>query len=216
MPARKEKPEVIDLLAGERPAVADPEIVTTESVIPPVEQKTITLEQPLPAPAPVRPKPENELTPEQKQIRDLQDQLAKERGNKDPDLEFEPAVENGENILIHFVADGLTALGTIWRIGQELEFTHGSPAYQDTCDRFGRSWLDLRNDEQAQIARWGEVKFRVGPWPGKSYVDSLKERWDSFEPLKPGQKLTPAEEELVAAQKAEALRRRAAPRLPLR
>lgn len=33
-------------------------------------------------------------------------------------------------------------------------------------DRLGRSWLlDLIDDEQTQIRRWGEVAFRRGPFP---------------------------------------------------
>lgn len=32
-------------------------------------------------------------------------------------------------------------------------------------DREGNSWVDLLEDEPAQVARWGEVIFRPGSWP---------------------------------------------------
>lgn len=34
-----------------------------------------------------------------------------------------------------------------------------------SLDRLGRSWLDLVHNPEAQIARWGEVRFAPGPWP---------------------------------------------------
>jgi hypothetical protein len=180
--------------------------------VPPVPE----VEQP--APVMVRPTPENQLTPEQRRIRDLENQLALERGRKDPEPELEPSVNPGDdnNILIHFVADGLTALGTVWCRGQELEFTPGSAAYRDTCDRGGRSWLDLRNNPTAQEQRWGEVKFRSGPWPGQDYTAAAKARFEALQPLKEGQQLQPTEDELAKAVAAEKRRGRAAPRLPLR
>lgn len=163
----------------------------------------------------VRPAPEAELTPEQKRIRDLEDLLAKERGRKDVDPEFDTTSlgENG-NVIIHFLEDGLTALGQVWYRGQELEFAPDSRAYRDTLDRTGRSWLDLRHDEAAQSDRWGKVMFRPGPWPGKSLLDVASVPFDVSKPLKPGAGLVPTEEELAEAQKAEARRRRAAPHLP--
>ncbi len=150
-------------------------------------------------------------SPEQARIRELEDRLAQELGKKDPEQEFEEAVAEGETILIHFVADGLTALGHIWYTGQELEFTVGSQAYKDTCDRNGRSWLTLRDDPEAQEARWGHVKFRSGPWRGASYAEAKAK--GRFERLKGAAEYTEAD--LAAADLAEARRRRAAPRLPL-
>jgi hypothetical protein len=110
-----------------------------------------------------RPKPESELTPEQKQIRELQDQLARARGKNIENAEevFEENVEGG--ILVHFLEDGLTSNGRTFYRGQEVTF--GKVAYEETKDRFGQSWLTMSEDEQ--YARWGTVKFRRGPWPGK-------------------------------------------------
>lgn len=110
-----------------------------------------------------------------------------------------------DNIVIHFVNDGLTALGQVWYRGQDLEIAPGSPAYRETCDRNGKSWLALRGDPAAQEARWGREYFREGPWAGKSYVDAE----GSFERLE--NVVPPTREELEKAAQAEAARRRAAP-----
>lgn len=201
-------PVVVDVL--------DPNFAGT--VIPPNRRTTITANPPASAtltvtaerpPTPVRPAPEHQLTPEQRRIRDLEHQLALERGRKDPEQELELPEAPGANgnIVIHFIADGHTALGQVWRRGQELEFDPNGPAYADTVDRFGWSWLELRDRPAEQEARWGEVKFRSGPWPGKSYTEVAKERFDI-----PG--LGPTEDELRRAEAAEARRNRAVPRLP--
>jgi hypothetical protein len=107
-----------------------------------------------------KPKPESELTPEQRQVRELQDQLARERGKKDSYItEYTENVVGG--ILVHFLDDGLTGNNRVFYRGQE--YTFGPEAYADTVDRLGFSWLNLDDDEQ--IARWGKVRFRKGPWP---------------------------------------------------
>ncbi len=164
-----------------------------------------------PAGAPARPVPESQLSPEQRRIRDLEDALAKERGRKDPDVELDTVDPGADgNILIHFLEDGFTALGNVWYRGQELEFAAGSGAYQDTCDRNGNSWLSLRGDDMAQIRRFGKVMFRPGPWPGLK----LTEADVTFEALTGAAK--PGTDDLAAAERAEAARNRAAPRLPTR
>jgi hypothetical protein len=172
-----------------------------------------------PEPVPYKPVPDSHLTADQRRIKDLQDMLARERGKRDPEVELaalpSPDAEDG-TILIHFLTDGFSALGQVWYRGQEIEFVPGSAAYRDTCDRTGRSWLELRDDDFAQVERWGEVKFRSGPWPGKSLLDAAKVSFESVrgpdgKPVPP-----PSKAELEAAAKAEARRRRAAPRLPTR
>lgn len=160
-----------------------------------------------------RPTPEAELSPDQKRIRELEDRLAKSEGKKDPEQEWvEPAEGEDGNILIHFLEDGFTALGQVFVRGQELEFTPGSPAYEDTKDRYGNSWLALRNDEFKQVDRWGKIMFRTGPWPGKTYADG------QFQSLKAvsgdGQVEGPSKEELQRAWDTEQKRKRAAPSLP--
>lgn len=167
--------------------------------------------------SPARPVPESELTPEQRQIRELQNQLAVERGSRDPvpALEAVPNPGADGNIIIHFVAEGFTALGAVWHRGQELEFVPGSESYARTCDRNGWSWLELRDNPAEQEARFREVKFRSGPWPGKSYEDIAEARFEPLKPLKAGDRLVPSVEELARAAKAEARRGRAAPLLPV-
>ncbi len=180
------------------------------AVVPPRRSSTVTANPvPRPVPQPTRPAPDAQLTPEQRRIRELEHQLALERGRKDPEQELELPETPGSNgnIIIHFVADGHTALGQVWRRGQELEFDPNGPAYRDTVDRFGWSWLELRDRPAEQETRWGEEKFRSGPWPGKSYAEVANARFDI-----PG--LGPTEEELRRAEAAETRRNRAVPRLP--
>lgn len=163
-----------------------------------------------------RPVPDSELTPDQRRIRDLEHQLALERGKKDTEPELAAPPQPGDgNILIHFVEDGITALGVVWYRGQELEFEPGSPAYLDTCDRNGRSWLALADDESAQIDRWGKVKFRRGPWPGKTLLDAAGVPYENLRSVAEGGPAVtgPSPEELERAAKVEQSRRRAAPRL---
>jgi hypothetical protein len=162
-------------------------------------------------PRPDRPLPDSALTPEQLRIRELENQLALERGRKDPELEFEPLADAdapSDLIFIHFIADGLSVLGKIWTRGEELRFDPRSRAYADTCDRNGRSWLEVRDDPVAQERRWGEVKFRSGPWPGDTLLAVANQHFDYGE--------GPTHEQLRAAHAAEQRRAGAPPRLPLR
>lgn len=191
-------PQVVDVLTPREPPVIEP-----------VKMMPRALEN-------MRPVPESDLTPDQKRIRQLEDALAKERGRKDPEPELEVPQRPGDtgNIVIHFLEDGFTALGHVWYRGQELEFAPDGAALQDTRDRTGRSWVDLRDDEFAQAERWGKVMFRTGPWPGRDYTAAT-----GFERLRPLRDsavapVPPTEAELVAAAKAERNRRRAVPRLP--
>jgi len=180
------------------PVLVDP--LTMDSEVTPVAEPVV----------PSRPVPESQLSPEQRRIRELEDQLAQERGRKDPEPELVVPEHPGAagNILIHFLEDGFTALGKVWYRGQELEFEPDSQAYRDTCDRTGRSWLELRGNDFAQVKRWGKVMFRPGPWPGEPLTAAAREAFDQ-----PANK--PTEDELAAAANIEAGRRRAAPALPV-
>jgi hypothetical protein len=135
-----------------------------------------------------RPLAEKDLTPEQQRIRELEHQLAIQTAAKldsgELEEQEEPEAANPNNILIHFLEDGFVGCGRVWYRGQELEFTPGSRAHEETKNRRGESWLDLTEMEQAR--RWGKIMFRRGPWPGDKYADE-------------------------DAQKAERQRRRAAP-----
>lgn len=115
-----------------------------------------------------RPLPEEALTDEQKEIRKLQDELARAKGrNIDEALKEEVEEVGDDGILIHVLADGLTALGRVFYRGQEIVF--GPKAYEDTKGRDGRSWLNMSDEEQYD--RWGVVRFRKGPWPGKKQYE---------------------------------------------
>lgn len=182
--------------AGDEPAVAASAVHDTAAgdVAAPVEEA---------APAPV------ELTAHEREIKYLKDQLARERGRKDPEPEVEQPTD-GDSIVIHFLEDGLTVNGRVRYRGDELEFPLASAAYRDTFNRHGRTWLDLRHDEFAQADRWGKIMFRNGPWPGKTYADG---KWETMRAEKGDAMLAPpSAAEIEAAEKAR--RNRLAPRLP--
>ena len=115
--------------------------------------------------------PVEQLNEDQKRIRELEDQLARKNTrifeNSEDQYEI---LEGEETILIHFVEDGLTALGRVWYTGQELEFAIGGKAYEQTKNRFGVSWVE--QSENDQIEKRGKVYFRRGAWPGKQYDNS--------------------------------------------
>lgn len=172
---RKPKPEVED--PAPAPVAAAP--VETE------DQKRIReLKEALAAPMPKFeddepdvPAPPKELTEEQKLIKELEDQLAKRNATI---LESAPQqyvqAKSGDTILIHFLEDGFTALGTTWYRGQELEFEVGGQAYEQTKDRFGKTWLDLAGDVQAQYDRWGKQYMGIGkfiPRPNEKFEDEV-------------------------------------------
>jgi hypothetical protein len=149
------------------------------------------------------------------QIQQMENELALRKGRLDPTPELEGAVpRQRDNIVLHFVGDGFTALGSVWYRGQELEFTPGTRAYQDTCDRNGVSWTELRRDEDAQIERFGQVLFRDGPWPGKGVEAIAEARYESLRATDGRTSATrPSDAEVARAVTAEKRRGRAAPRL---
>lgn len=75
--------------------------------------------------------------------------------------------KDGDTVLIHVLEDGFTANGRVWYRGQEIEYVVGQPAYKDTCNIHGESWLEL--DAEGQFARFGKLMFNLGPWPGGEY-----------------------------------------------
>lgn len=108
--------------------------------------------------------------------------------------------KEGDVILIHFLEDGYTAQGRVWYRGQEVEVTVGDDVWKDSLDRNGNSWLSLT--EHDQMESYGQVKFRRGPWPGKTSY--LAGEWG---------KDAPPESELERADTLERKRRRSAPRM---
>jgi hypothetical protein len=156
----------------------------------------------------MRPRPAGELTPAERAERDRQHAEAMAAA-----AQFEAAPPSyvpaeGEAVLIHFVADGLTAFGAVWYRGQELEIGPNHPRWAEAL-----AWITLNRWQQ--IERWGVQKFDFGPWPGRrSYTEAL----GSFEQLAgtdpQGNKVAfagPSEEQLRQADLAEQRRGRAVP-----
>jgi hypothetical protein len=157
---------------------------------------------------PMRPRPAAELTPAEKADRERQhaEAVAAAAQFEQAPQQFVPA--EGEAVLIHFVADGLTVFGQVWYRGQELSIGPDHPRWAEA-----RGWITLSRFQQAE--RWGEQKFDFGPWPGRrSYADAL----GSFEQLAAtdaqGNKVAfagPTEQQLRDADEAERRRGRAVP-----
>lgn len=160
-----------------------------------------------------RPVADATLTPDQLRIRDLENRLALSEGKKDVEPVLIKPGSGSDNIVIHFLEDGLTALGVVWMRGQELEFTPGSQPYEDTKDRNGVSWLSLVDDDFGQVEKWGKVMFRRGPWPGKGYGEA---KFEALRSLSGDGRVAMTDADLAAAESAERQRGRAAPVLPSR
>jgi hypothetical protein len=78
----------------------------------------------------------------------------------------DPATAKGEVVQIHILNDGFTAFAKIWYQGETISVERGSPEWQQTVDKTGRSWLDMSVEEQ--LARYdGVQQFGFGPWPGQ-------------------------------------------------
>lgn len=104
----------------------------------------------------------------------LEDELAKLRSTAVTDPAAPTTLAplptgKGEQILLHFLEDGFSALGQLWYRGQELEIERNGPAWAGTCDVFGVSWVDM--DDAAQYNRFGKVMFRHGGWPFNTTFD---------------------------------------------
>jgi hypothetical protein len=164
--------------------------------------------QPFVAGEPVRPKPEAELTDEERELREQQHQAALAEAARFEAQPAQYAPDPSGGVLIHFIEDGLTAFGQVWYRGQELQIGPDHPRWQEAL-----GWITL--NRMQQIERWGAQKFDFGPWPGRrSYLDAQ----GSFEPITvttaDGRKVTitgPTEEQLRQADAAEAARGRAVP-----
>jgi hypothetical protein len=214
--------------AGERGANSVPSAASSLALDPGEEQARCALGHPAPqgfrfcptcgvpmdappaalAPPAARPRPASELTAAELAERERQ-HLAAVAAAAQFEREQPPYVPTeGEAVLIHFIADGLTAFGQVWYRGQELEIGPDHPRWPEA-----RQWITLTRWQQ--IERWSEQKFDFGPWPGRpSYADAQ----GSFEQLtatdlqgNPVQLTGPSQAELTAADEAERRRARAVP-----
>ncbi len=122
------------------------------------------LAAPMAQPKDVRPVPESQLSPKERELRDLRDKMAQRRA-----LEAEQAAPTYDDatgadvILIHVLEDGFTINGEVCYRGREIEFVKGGRAYEQTKNRFGVTWLDMTEEEQYK--RWGKQNFGLGKWP---------------------------------------------------
>lgn len=133
------------------------------------------------ASAPVSTEPEvlnaPALTPEQERIAELERQLEEKVSAKAIEGDGPKYIlpeAGAETLLIHFLADGLVVNGVITYRGQEMEFEVGGPAYEQTKDRNGDTYLDLVEDIDGQFERWGKQYFAPGPWRGKRWGEVPK------------------------------------------
>lgn len=121
---------------------------------------------------------EAEPTPEQLRIKELEDKLARRNAmvaEQSPSVYSQPAGE-GDHIVLHVLEDGFMALGEVWYRGQEMEFVVGSPAYEQTKDRNGNTWIDLALDPAEQMRVWGRLRIGQGPFiprRGEVFNDEL-------------------------------------------
>jgi hypothetical protein len=157
---------------------------------------------------PQRPKPAAELTPAEKADREREHAAAVAAAAQFESAPQQYVPAEGEAVLIHFVADGLTAFGQVWYRGQELSIGPDHPRWTEAL-----GWITLNRWQQAD--RWGEQKFDFGPWPGRS---SYAEAYGSFEQLfgrdAQGNKVAitgPTVQQLRDADEAERRRGRAVP-----
>lgn len=160
-----------------------------------------------------RPRPVSELSDEERAARDKQhaDALAAARQFENAPVDYVPA--EGQTVVIHFIADGLTAFGQVWFRGQEIEIGPGHPRWEQA-----RTWILL--DRMAQVERYGKQFFERGPWPGRrSYLDGAGDFQRMYAGRDGEGKLTgafagPGEQALREADERERRRGRAVPGMP--
>lgn len=163
--------------------------------------------EPVAAPAP-RPKPEYELTDEERAERNRQHEQAVLAGRQDPGVQYvPPPPPQARTVLIHILEDGFTAFGQVWFRGQELEVQVNGPRWENA-----RLWILL--DDFGQMALYGKINFRHGPWPGvRTYTGArfqqLRATSGSYDEAPPIP--TPDEQALRQAEILEARRGRSVP-----
>jgi hypothetical protein len=119
-----------------------------------------------------RPRPESELTEEEKAERQRLHAEAIRLGAAMPPVQFEPPQPDQDTELIHITGEGegFTAFGQVWHRGQELELVIGSDRWNEA-----QRWINM-TDAQQMERYGGKVMFRHGPWPGaRSYAAGLQD-----------------------------------------
>lgn len=87
-----------------------------------------------------------------------------------------PKAELEDTVLVHFLADGVSAFGFIWLAGQEVEVQRDSEEFRSTLDRDGKSWLDQTEAQQKKA--WGCARWGKGASPVKNSLLHYKENTD--------------------------------------
>jgi hypothetical protein len=150
-----------------------------------------------------RPLPESMLDPSAKEARRKAHAEAVAAGSAMPPSRY--VASNDPQQVIHFIANGFTWAGESWYLGQEIHIGPDHPRWTQA-----QAWINLTDFEQ--VERYGEVKFRQGPWPGLSYVDALRQQQRPLRLMdKSGDIPLPDEDALRKADEAEKRRRGAVP-----
>lgn len=184
-PAAPPEPEVKAPVKRTRRSSAKAAEAPTASVLSPEAARIAELEAQLAQPAPAYSEADNEepeedpvITAQKARIKELEDQLARRNAasTENTPAKLVRATDDGERILIHFEEDGFVAFGTTWYRGQEIEVTVGSPVYERTKNRLGQTWIDMVDDRNSQLQKYGKVYFARGPFvprKGEQFTDDL-------------------------------------------
>jgi hypothetical protein len=100
----------------------------------------------------------------QKQIRKNESVSEQVKSVEIPEV---PADAEGA-LTVNFVEDGLTLLGKVWYVGEELTIVPGTPQWEEAMDVSTQRVL-ISLDEDEQIARWKKRYFRPGHWRGVGF-----------------------------------------------
>lgn len=163
MPAKKETvPELDDILA---------EMKAEEKPKSPTEEKTrlnvriAELEQLLQEE--VEPK---KISPEELRVHELEGLLMQKQAIAAITAGSYEELTDGDKFLMHVLEPNTNIAGHIWNRGDELLFTVGDSVWNEQFDRNGDTWIKLVFDEEAQIAKFGSVRYLPGPWTGPTQV----------------------------------------------
>lgn len=93
--------------------------------------------------------------------------MVSETSTDTPPTADDHTIRSFEPFTVHFFATQTVQVSdlnaVVVKYGDEIEVTNSIHAFSQ--DRNGSSWLDLLDDLEAQMARYGRVRFARGPWP---------------------------------------------------
>lgn len=100
------------------------------------------------------------LSTEEKKIAELEKQLQEKQeqaaivSGKFEDL------NDRDVLLFHVLQKGLLSFGRVFNTGDEIEVVVGSDSFNSA-----KEWLPLVFDPEAQLAKWGKIRYALGPSP---------------------------------------------------